>query len=237
MRWSMMAIGLMVLVAGSAGADIITVYRGTNSYTSSVDAANNWTTALSTPIATINWDDVPLADGSQTTIAGDRYSSMPGSPTLSVDAGGLYVINPAPSGTGYFATDFFPVSGANVFAPDGWPEPSVGPEGILTITFSSPVYALGAWFLDVEDDYRSTGIEVGETLYAFEQNQGDNSQSFLGIISSTPFTTAMIHMSSAPGGDGVGIDNMMYALVPTPVAVVLGMLGLATAGLKLRKYI
>ena len=97
------------------------------------------------------------------------------------------------------------------------------------------MYALGAWFLDVEFDYDSTGIEVGGTLYAFSSTQGDNSQSFLGIVSTSPFTSANIHMSSDPGGNGVGIDDVMYA-VPVPGAVLLGMLGLSVAGVKLRKF-
>lgn len=220
---------LMVLVvAGIARADLVTVYT---------DEAS-WQAALTTPVNTIDWDDVALADGNQTTISGNRYSGMPGSPALSVDAGsGLYVIDPDSDSTGYFGSDFFPVSQDNVFAPDGWPNPSVGPEGILTISFTTPAYALGAWFLDVEYDYDATGIEVGGTLYAFGSDQGDNTQSFLGITSTTPFTTAMIHMSSDSGGNGVGIDDVKYALVPVPAAVLLGVLGLGAAGLKLRKYV
>lgn len=42
-------------------------------------------------------------------------------------------------------------------------------------------------------------------------------------------------MSSSEGGNGVGIDDTMYA-VPVPGAMLLGFLGLGAAGLKLRKY-
>jgi hypothetical protein len=42
---------------------------------------------------------------------------------------------------------------------------------------------------------------------------------------------------SAGTSDGVGIDDVKYALVPTPAAVLIGMLGLGVAGLKLRKFV
>ena len=210
---------IFFVLAGSANAGLV-VYT---------DQAS-WAAALSAPINTINWDDLLLANGSSQVILGDRYSGMAGSPTLSVDGSShLFVIDPGPS---YYQEDFIPVSGENVFSPDDYP---ASPEGVLTISFGTPMYALGAWFLDVEQDYDATGIEIGETLYSFGLSQGDNSQSFLGIVSTTPFTTANIHMSSDPGGNGVGIDDVMYA-VPVPAAVLLGMLGLSVAGIKLRKY-
>jgi len=205
---------ILFIVAGSANAAMYT------------DQAN-WAAALSAPINTINWDDV-VVPTYYTTISGNRYSGMFGSPMLSVDAGSsLYVVKPA---AGALATDFFPVSGENVFSPDLYT-----PQGILTISFGTPMYALGAWFLDVESDYAGTGIEVGGTLYAFSSNQGDNSKSFLGIVSSTSFTTANIHMATGPASNGVGIDDVMYA-VPVPGAVLLGILGLGVAGWKLRKF-
>jgi len=210
---------IALAVAGNASADV-TVY--TNQAT--------WAGTLSAPINTINWDDVVLANGSSSLIAGDRYAGMPGSPMLSVDASsGLYVIDPGPS---WYEEDFIPRSGENVFAPDNYP---ASPQGVLTISFGKPMSALGAWFLDVEQDFDSTGIALDGTLYAFGSNQGDNSQSFLGIVSSTPFMTASLYMSNDPGGNGVGIDDVMYA-VPVPGAVLLGVLGLGVAGLKLRKY-
>ncbi len=220
---------VLVVAAGSASADL-TVYTNQAS----------WEAALSTPVNTINWDDVtvppdsfpggnPAADSPSVVISANRYSGMPGNPTLSIDASsGLYVMDPS---TGEFAVDYFPVSYDNVFSPD----PAGSPEGVLTISFGEPVYALGAWFLDVEYDYDSTGIEVDGTLSAFGSDQGDDSASFLGIVSTIPFTSANIHMSSDPGGNGVGIDDTMYAVVPVPGAVLLGMLGLSVAGVKLRK--
>ncbi len=183
-----------------------------------------WDSVVTSLVTTINWDDLALANGTSQTILGDRYAGLIGSPTLSVDASsGLYVIDPGPK---YYEEDFIPISGENVFSPDDYP---ASPEGILTITFDKPVYALGAWFLDVEGDYAGTGIKVDGTLYSFSANQGEDSQSFLGIISSTPFTTAEIHMSTNPGGDGVGIDDVYY--VPEPGTLLL----LGLGGLFLRR--
>lgn len=210
---------IFVVGASGAGADI-TVYT---------DQAS-WQAALTTPVNTIDWDDAALDNGTSTVISGSRYSGMAGGPVLSVDGGSqLYVIDP---GLHFYQEDFVPVSGENVFSPDDYP---ASPEGILTISFGTPAYALGVWFLDVEYDYGSTGIEVGGERYMFDYDPGDDSQSFLGIVSTTPFTTANIHMSSASGGNGVGIDDTMYAVVPVPGAVLLGLLGLSVAGVKLRK--
>lgn len=203
------------VVAGSTNANV-TLYTNQTS----------WDAALgTTPIVTINWDDVALANGTSTTILGNRYSGLAGSPVLSVDASsGLYVIDPGPN---FFDADFIPVSGENVFAPDNYP---TSPQGTLTISFGTPVFALGAWFLDVEADYAGTGIEVGGTLYAFSANQGDDSQSFLGIISTSPFTTAKIQMATGPATNGVGIDDVKYAVVPAPGAILLGGIGIALVG-------
>lgn len=177
---------------------------------------SGWDSMVTTLVTNINWDDLVLANGTSQTILGNRYSGLTGSPTLSVDASsGLYVIDPGPL---FFQEDFIPVSGENVFAPDNYPD---SPQGILTVSFGTPVYALGAWFLDVETDYAGTGIKVDGTLYSFSANQGDNSQSFLGIVSTTPFTTAEIHMANGPVSDGVGIDDLKFAVVPEPTTLLL----------------
>jgi hypothetical protein len=223
----------LVFVVGTAGAN-----ADITKYTDKLQ----WDNAISAyTVSTINWDDVgSLAEGTYQTILGNRYSSMLGSPTLSVDTrSGLYVGNPNnpsggsdPSG-GFYGADFFPVSPSNVFSPDV----AGSPEGTLTITFGTPVYALGAWFLDVEGDFAGTGIKVANTLYAFTSNQGTDSQSFLGIFSTSPFTTAEIHMATGAASNGVGIDDTMFAVVPIPDGVLLCFLGLAVVGLKLRKSV
>lgn len=216
---------ILFVLVGRAHADIAV-------YTNQTD----WATALTTPINTINWDDVVVAEGAYTVISGDHYAALPGNPTLSIPGGspqlsGLNIINPGPLGPASLGDHFFPVSGNNVFA-----DTPPSPEGTLTISFGTPVYALGAWFLDVEGDHAGTGIEIDETLYAFSSNQGDQSQSFLGIVSTTPFTAANICMATGLDRvNGVGIDDTMFAVVPVPSAVLLGLLGLSVAGVKLRK--
>ena len=216
---------LMTLTCVSARADITT-------YTNQTD----WLAALTTPVNTITWDDVTVPESSYTTISADHYASMPGSPLLSIPDGtpqlsGLNVINPGPDGPAALGSHFIPVSGDNVF---GDTPPS--PEGTLTISFGTPVYALGAWFLDVEDDHAGTGIEIDGTLYAFSSSQGNQSQSFLGILSTTPFTSANICMAVGPDRiNGVGIDDTMYAVVPVPGAALLGVLGLGAAAARLRR--
>jgi hypothetical protein len=211
-----------LLAAGVANADI-------TKYTN----ATSWGTAAAGmgSVNTINWDDVDVPAGSAVAISGSRYSSMLGSPVLSVDAGSvLKVADPASDGS-LFQMNFIPVSGENLFTPDGYVS---GPTGILTVSFGLPAYALGAYFLDVETGYADTGIKVGSTPYAFTASQGNASQSFLGITSDVPFMTAQIYMGNS--GDGVTIDDMKY-VVPVPSAVLIGLLGLGAAGLKLRRSV
>jgi hypothetical protein len=212
------------VVAGSAQADL-TVYTD----------PGDWIVALTTPFSVIDWDDLWVTNASATAISGSRYSGMDGSPTLSADAdSGLYIMNP---GQNYYGEDFVAASDDNLFALDN-ADPVVG---TLTISFGTPAYALGVCFIDVEEGYADTGIEVGGTFAAFDSNQGDRSESFLGIISSTPFTAADIHMAPGWTTDDMAIDDMGYALspyvVPVPAAVLLATLGLGAAGLKLRKYV
>ncbi len=198
----------------------------------------DWTANLPGAVNTINWDDVKLPSGQKSTkIPGDHYTSMFGSPNLSVANGpyadGLWVGDPT---LGFYQNDFHPVSKSNVFAVEDYKPGGAGPQGILTITFNQPMYALGAWFLDVEGDYLGTGIKVGGTLYDFTRNQGDDSISFLGIISTTGFTTADIYMSAINSTNGVGLDDVMYA-VPLPASILLGVFAVGLAGRKLRKFV
>lgn len=183
---------------------------------------------------TINWDDVAVADSGYQVISGSHYSSLAGSPQLSIDSSsGLYIVNP---GSGLLGGDFIPVSGENVFSPDA--DPPASPEGNLTITFNQTMNSIGVWFLDVEEDYANTGIKIGDTLYSFSGSQGDDSQSFLGIVSSTGFTTAEIYISYPDHINGVGIDDLSYGVVPAPGAVLLASMGVSMVGwLRRRKQL
>jgi hypothetical protein len=178
----------------------------------------------------IDWDTPAMDEGQHTVIAGDHYSSLFAGPTLSVDAGsGLYVGNPDPTvdnDSGFFGSDFVAVSGNNVFSPDL----AGSPEGILTITFEQPIHAIGAWFLDVEQDYLYTGIEINGVRYHFNGSQGDDAQSFLGVTGVGAFTEARIHMSSKAGQNGVGIDDVVYAVAPAPAAVWAGFVLMGAVG-------
>jgi hypothetical protein len=50
--------------------------------------------------------------------------------------------------------------------------------------------------------------------------------------------TAEIYMASALGGwNGVGIDDVKYALVPLPASILLGVFAVGLVGRKLRKFV
>jgi hypothetical protein len=89
-------------------------------------------------------------------------------------------------------------------------------EGILKITFSEPVNAIGATFVDAEADFATTGfsLTIGAAVpdVAFSSDQGNASFSFLGLISSTPFTNVEIHFASRTGFDGALLDDLVYSL-------------------------
>lgn len=222
-------VAVVVLACGMSLRADVTVY---------VNNEAAWSARVS-GVTTINWDDVgPLSEGAHQEISADHYSSYFGSPKLGVDVSSrLWVGNPDPSNSnnnaGFFGQDFFAHSGNNVFSPDL----TGSPEGILTITFATPMKSMGVWFLDVESDYATTGIEIGGVRYAFPGNQGDNSRSFLGIVSDTAFTEFKIHMASGPAAaNGVGIDDVMYSPIPAPGAVLLGLLGFGMVGWFKRRF-
>jgi hypothetical protein len=175
---------------------------------------------------TIDWDGISTSPTGVATLTGNEYTGAFGGPTLDVDKGsGLFVISPQTGGP--FGADFFPTSPDNVFSPDD----SGSPEGILTITFNQTMHGIGAWFLDVESDFAVTGITVNGTDYRFTSDQGDNTQSFLGVIDSTGFLSADIYMASGQGSvNGVGIDDLQYGVVPAPGAALLGLIGCGAIG-------
>jgi hypothetical protein len=170
---------------------------------------------------TIDWDGISTGATGIATLTGNEYVGEFGGPTLAVDASSdLFVISPQTGGP--FGADFFPTSSDNVFSPDD----SGSPEGILTITFNQTMHGIGAWFLDVESDFAVTGITVNKNNYRFAADQGDNTQSFLGVIDAAGFTSADIYMAFDQGAvNGVGIDDLQYGVVPAPGAALLGLIG------------
>jgi hypothetical protein len=159
-------------------------------------------------------------------IVGDEFSSFAGQPSFALApqsaSAELFVGNPTPQ----IPT---PPSGVNMFYPTC--DPSC--EGIVTLTFGTPVTSVGAIFVDVEGDFATTGFSLtpGATVpeVSFTSNQGQASFSFLGFVSDSPFTSVDIHFATRPGSDGVLIDDLQYAVVPVPAAVWLfgsGLLGL-----------
>ena len=219
MRQSQLIPLLVLAGTGTAIAGPVVVYEN--------DKAG-WDTAVASYTTdTIDWDDIDISNGTYTTITSNQYAGLLGSPSLSVDGGsGLFVLDP---GLGFYDADYIPVSGENVFSPDV----AGSPEGELTIDFDETMHAIGAWFLDVESDYTVTGIEINGEFFAFSSNQGDDSQSWLGLVSMDGFTQAKIRMAFGGGAvNGVGIDDVVYGhLIPLPTGAGLaglGLLGLAS---------
>ena len=217
MHTAVLCVGIATLIAAFASpadAGSVTVYE--NQY-----AAWNANLVSST---TVDWDNFTLAEGAYTTLVGTEYAGL----TLAeIGSGtGMYVGNPDNAGSAFFGQDFFATSGANVLATKTMAGPG-SPTGKLEITFTSPIDALGAFFLDVEGDHAYTGIQiidgVTDPFFSFSSNQGDNSSSFFGVISTDLFSKAVIHMNSSNGGNGVGIDDLEYGVVPLPSAAWLGL--------------
>ena len=182
----------------------------------------SWNSALSKSFGTIDWEGYTVDDGDFLDIGPTEEIN---GVTLTSPQGGMYVINPSGD---YFGTDFFPVSGENVFAPNN----EGSPEGILKLEFDQEISAVGVYFLDVEEDFSNTGFSFSEDgmIYSFTEDQGDNSQSFLGITDSESFSEIYIHMSSQSGLNGVGIDDVEYGVVPVPGAFLLGGIGAGIVG-------
>ena len=221
------AFALTVCMAASVAAADVTVFEN--------DKAG-WDLAVgANPVTTIRFDDITVPEGTYTAIASDRYVGLPQGPTLTAGGesnAGLFIDN------GTVLPDFTPVSGDNVFMPRPWPNVW----GYLTVDFATPVRAVGAYFIDVEAGYGTTGIDIGGDATfeaAFSGNQGHASKKFLGIVSDTPFSSVMIRMNwpnSPPPANGIAIDDLQYSPVPVPGAVLLGAMGLGmVAWMKRRK--
>jgi hypothetical protein len=187
-----------------------------------------WQAAVSSgSFTTINFDTI---SGSNTTpIVGNEFGSFPGAPFFSSIVGnGVYVGNPASNQIPV------PPSPPNMLSPSSC-SPSC--EGVVRLTFATPMRAVGAIFVDVENEFALTGysLALGAATPSihFSSEPGDLSFKFLGFVSDTPFTAVDIHFTTGPSIDGALLDNLVYAPVPEPVSTAL--FGVGLAALILRK--
>lgn len=235
--WTMLgAAGLLAITTGTANAAIV---FGDDA--SDINPRQSFENAVPDEV-TITWDTFTVPDGQSTTISPTAYAGLPGSPTLSDPDGALIVGDPDNDDSevaDFYGVDFVAASGENVYAPEDDDPPGPGrqsAEGVLDITFATPQRAIGAVFLDVQDDNEITGISIGDNFYNFNYTPGNRSRAFLGVIADDPFLTATIHMSqfNGTGGvNGVGIDDVVYA-TPLPGAASMGLVLLGGLGV-LRK--
>lgn len=117
----------------------------------------------------------------------------------------------------FFADDFFPTSGEAVLSPDLY-KPGSSPHGTFVVDFSFQTGAVGTHFLDVEsgissieafDGQGGTGKSLAKVTLQYE---GDNSQTFAGIVTDG-IRSAVIVMGNTR--DGVGIDDLVFGAYPT----------------------
>jgi hypothetical protein len=205
------AASLLVAVSSSNALAAVQVFEGN---------AGAWQAAVGlASVTTITFDTIP---GSTTTpIVGNEFSSFSGSPFFSSIVGnGVYVGNPA------FNQIPVPPSGLNMLSPSSC---SRACEGVIRVTFASPMRAIGAIFVDVENEFALTGYSLtlgaATPQIAFTSAPGDLSFKFLGFVSDTPFTAVEIHFTTGPSIDGALLDNLVYAPVPEPTSYALFGLG------------
>lgn len=175
---------------------------------------------------TLDFENVTLGEGDSQSAATTDFSGFPGSPSF--DSGFIgNPDNPNPGVANFFGGDFFATSPENVLSP----ELQSSPNGTVTVSFDTPVTSVGAFFLDVEGGFTNTGFDIdgnGTVDIGFTSNQGDESQSFLGFIlmpGDAPLSEVGIVLGTGTG-DGIGLDDLSYSVVPEPAS--LAIFGLAT---------
>jgi hypothetical protein len=190
---------ILCVITGTAAAGVV-VYEN--------DLAG-WQAAVA-PIGVTNTVDFEsiMVPGTIVAITGNEFPGI----TLTATVGQLAVAvdslhNPP---------NFPAVSGVNVFVghiPGVW-------LGVTRIVFDNPTRAVGAWFMDVESSYASTGFDLAGNpapAYHFSGDQGNTSQAFFGIVSDTEFDFVDLHTPSA-GFDAIAIDDLMFeSMLPVPV--------------------
>jgi hypothetical protein len=172
-------------------------------------------------VTVIDFEDIALKGGQAGAVelTGNEF------PWITLTPGeedGLFVGIPDPSILGandvnFFANDFFSTSEIAVFSPDLFNGTSV-PHGKLVVDFGFHTGAVGAYFLDVErgissieafDGQGGTGKSLAKVTLQYE---GDNSQTFAGIVASG-IRSAVIVMGYSR--DGVGIDDLAFEAYPS----------------------
>lgn len=196
-----------------------------------INSFDEWSNAVNQTINTVDFESVP---GTKR-INGDEFASLTASPNFTVIRGtSMFVGNPI---TGQNLT---PVSGKNML----YPRCLLSCEGVIRVDFDQPLVGFGAFFIDVERDFATTGFSLDPDVskgpqIAFEAPQGQNQHSFLGFTANQPFTSVDIYFATGRNIDGVLIDNLVYATelstsaVPVPAAAWLlgsGLLGLWRIG-------
>lgn len=167
-----------------------------------------WSNLAESQVGTIDFESITAP--SPVEVFGNEFEGLYLSPNfVLVDGGNMFVGNPS---TGQTLT---PTSGENMFFPTCNP----ACEGIIRITFDQNIRAFGAFFIDVEADFATTGFStnIGSSSpgIAFSSSQGQNSQSFLGFISNTPFDSVDIHFATGANIDGTLIDDATYFTTTT----------------------
>jgi hypothetical protein len=213
--------GLVLSLLGFPSFASVQIFEG------SFDA---WLSATGTSqVNTVTFDTIP---GSITSpINGNEFGSFPGEPIFtSIVGGGVYV--------GKLASNQIqnPPSAPNMLSPSSC-NPSC--EGIVRLSFNESIKALGATFVDVEDEFKLTGyslvLDAPSPNITFTSAPGDLSFKFLGFVSDVPFTSVDIHFTTGPSIDGALLDNLVYAPVPEPEAYAMLLAGLGLVGFIARR--
>jgi len=105
----------------------------------------------------------------------------------------------------------------------------------MTFTFSFPITAFAIsfnTFATVAGSFRATNNLGDIALSFFDPFPGFTTGQFVGFSSTAPFTSVTI---SAPSGASFTLDNLTYAPVPEPAALLLVGLGTAAAFYRRRR--
>lgn len=143
---------------------------------------------------------------------------------------------PAVAGGNVWVTSY-PYGNFGVAIPDKTVLTATGDEDFtLAMAFATPVTAVG--FDTYLNRFGPVTIQVhngdGWTSTVFSHDY--TIVGFFGVTSPSPID--MIRWTAVGGAvQNTGIDNVQIGVVPVPAAVLLGMLGLGTAGLRLRRSV